>query len=85
MAAFKPRRTLREVICGTDIDILSAEFVSGIQKDPHAATAARVFGKPVPAVTREERGFGKMVNYGLIYGMPAAELEDRIEKHIRRQ
>ncbi len=39
--------------------------------DVHQATAAEVLGKPLDAVTAEERRSAKAVNFGLIYGMSA--------------
>ncbi|TNY28166.1 DNA polymerase I, partial [Thermomonas haemolytica] len=39
--------------------------------DIHRATAAEVLGKPLEAVTSEERRAAKAINFGLIYGMGA--------------
>ncbi|MFN7184586.1 MAG: DNA polymerase I [Thermomonas haemolytica] len=39
--------------------------------DIHRATAAEVLGKPLEAVTHEERRAAKAINFGLIYGMGA--------------
>ncbi|WP_240096582.1 DNA polymerase I [Thermomonas flagellata] len=39
--------------------------------DIHRATAAEVLGKPLEAVTAEERRAAKAINFGLIYGMGA--------------
>lgn len=38
-------------------------------QDIHAATAAAVYGIPLEQVNKEQRGFAKRVNFGLIYGM----------------
>lgn len=46
--------------------------------DIHTATAARVFGVKVEEVTREQRGKSKMVNFGIIYGMSAFGLSERL-------
>lgn len=43
-------------------------------QDIHAATAAAVYGIPLEAVTKQQRGFAKRVNFGLIYGMGAFRL-----------
>ncbi|GIU83360.1 MAG: DNA polymerase I [Acidimicrobiales bacterium] len=51
-------------------------FRSG--KDVHVATAARVFGVPEEAVTKEMRERAKMVSYGLAYGMEAYGLGQRL-------
>ena len=40
-------------------------------QDIHRATAAEVFGKPLDAVTADERRSAKAINFGLIYGMSA--------------
>lgn len=39
--------------------------------DIHRATAAEVLGKPLEAVSHEERRAAKAINFGLIYGMGA--------------
>ncbi len=38
-------------------------------EDLHRLTASLIFGKPLMRVTDEERRLGKIVNFGLIYGM----------------
>jgi DNA polymerase I len=40
-------------------------------RDIHQATAAEVFGVPLPEVTGEQRRSAKAINFGLIYGMSA--------------
>ena len=47
-------------------------------RDVHNATAARVFGVDVDAVTHEQRSRAKMVSYGLAYGMEAYGLGQRL-------
>ncbi|MBL8164220.1 MAG: DNA polymerase I [Anaerolineae bacterium] len=49
-----------------DATLLEA-FAQG--QDIHAATAAKVYGIPLESVTKDQRGFAKRVNFGLIYGM----------------
>ena len=51
-------------------------FQEGI--DIHAATASRVWGVPESEVTKEQRGRAKMINFGLLYGMEAFGLADRL-------
>ena len=38
-------------------------------RDVHEATAAEVFGVPLPEVTADQRRLAKTINFGLIYGM----------------
>ncbi len=47
-------------------------------RDVHQATAAEVLGKPIDAVTSEERRSAKAVNFGLIYGMSAFGLAKQL-------
>lgn len=51
-------------------------FQSGL--DIHTATAARVFGVETSDVTAEQRRRAKMINFGLLYGMEAFGLADRL-------
>lgn len=47
-------------------------------QDIHAATAARVNGVAIDQVTREMRSHAKMVNFGIIYGISAFGLAERL-------
>ncbi len=51
-------------------------FQSGL--DIHAATAARVWDVPTAEVTTQQRRTAKMINFGLLYGMEAFGLADRL-------
>lgn len=51
-------------------------FTSGA--DFHAATAARVFGVPIEAVTSQQRAKAKAVNFGIVYGQSAHGLAESI-------
>lgn len=46
--------------------------------DIHRATAARVYGVPFDAVTGDMRRAAKMVNFGIIYGISAFGLSQRL-------
>ena len=46
--------------------------------DVHTNTAAVVFGKPYEEVTEQERQNSKAINYGLIYGMQAYSLSEKL-------
>ena len=47
--------------------------------DIHAATAARVNGVPAAAVSDDMRRTSKMINFGLLYGMEAYGLAQRLD------
>jgi DNA polymerase-1 len=47
--------------------------------DIHAATAARVWGLEESEVTSDQRRTAKMINFGLLYGMEAFGLADRLD------
>ena len=53
-----------------------ADFTSG--QDIHSATAAKIFGVPVDEVTREMRSRAKTANFGIIYGISAFGLSERL-------
>ncbi|WP_418992984.1 DNA polymerase I [Alistipes sp.] len=56
---------------------LIAAFEHG--EDIHAATAARLFGKALEEVSSEERRRAKTANFGIIYGISAFGLSQRLE------
>ncbi|HEX7369775.1 MAG TPA: DNA polymerase I [Rhodanobacteraceae bacterium] len=47
-------------------------------EDVHRATAAEVFGVAPPDVTSDQRRVAKMINFGLMYGMSAHGLAQRL-------
>ncbi|MDA0990008.1 MAG: DNA polymerase I [Verrucomicrobia bacterium] len=57
-------------------EALLQTFIDG--HDVHTATAARVNGVALADVTREMRGQAKMVNFGIIYGISAFGLSQRL-------
>lgn len=56
---------------------LLAAFAHG--EDIHAATAARLFDKEITEVSSEERRRAKTANFGIIYGISAFGLSQRLE------
>ncbi|MFC2579646.1 MAG: DNA polymerase, partial [Bacteroidota bacterium] len=59
-----------------DRNMLSA-FASG--QDIHAATAARIFKVPIEEVTADMRRKAKTANFGIIYGISAFGLSERLD------
>ncbi len=52
------------------------DFCSG--HDIHAATAAKIYNKPIEEVTKEERRKAKVANFGIIYGISVFGLAERM-------
>lgn len=47
-------------------------------KDIHAATASKIFGVPEGELTKEQRNRAKVANFGIIYGISAFGLSQRL-------
>jgi len=62
-------------LCG-DVHLREA-FTGGV--DVHSVTAGKIFGVPVEAVTPEQRRMAKTVNFGIMYGMSAFGLSQRLK------
>ena len=56
-------------------------FIQG--EDVHRATAARIYGKALEDVLPEERRHAKVANFGIIYGISAFGLAQRMEIPLR--
>ena len=52
------------------------DFCSG--HDIHAATAAKIYRKPIEEVTKDERRKAKVANFGIIYGISVFGLAERM-------
>jgi DNA polymerase-1 len=48
-------------------------------EDVHRTVASEVFGVPLEQVTRQQRGYAKTINFGIVYGVSAYGLARRIE------
>ena len=57
--------------------VMQSAFRNGL--DIHADTAARVYGVDIESVTSEMRRNAKAVNFGIIYGMSAFGLAERLK------
>lgn len=67
---------LRVVAHVADVPALKEAFAKGL--DIHAAAAARMFDVPVDKVDYELRRAAKVINYGIIYGIGAWGLAQRL-------
>ena len=78
------------VLLSADYSQIELRIMAAITEDPglveafagdvdiHAATSARVFGVPLTEVSAEMRRRAKMINFGLMYGMSAFGLAQRL-------
>ncbi len=62
-------------LCGDEH--MGEAFRSG--RDVHAATAAKIFHVPVGSVTAEQRRVAKTANFGIMYGISAFGLSQRLK------
>ncbi len=88
--AFVPRSE-QYTLLAADYSQIELRIIAHLSQDPamvadfnlghdiHAATAAKVFHVPMEQVTKEQRSRAKAVNFGIIYGMSAFGLAERME------
>ena len=88
--AFVPRSP-EYTLMAADYSQIELRIIAHLSQDPamisdfqlghdiHAATAAKVFHVPIDQVTKEQRSRAKAVNFGIIYGMSAFGLAQRME------
>ena len=88
--AFVPRSE-QYTLLAADYSQIELRIIAHLSQDPamvadfnlghdiHAATAAKVFHVPMEEVTKEQRSRAKAVNFGIIYGMSAFGLAERME------
>jgi DNA polymerase-1 len=67
------------VLAHLSLDPGLIEAFEGVSADIHTETAARVFGVEAEHVTGEMRRRAKAINFGLLYGMEAYGLAERLE------
>jgi len=76
MAADYSQIELRVIAALSQDESMLEAFNNG--EDIHAATAAKVFDVPLAEVSRDMRSKAKTVNFGIIYGISAFGLSQRI-------
>lgn len=86
--AFGPRKGFTLLSCDySQIELRVMAAIAGDEsmiaafrenRDIHTATAAKVWGVAEDTVTREQRSGAKMVNFGIIYGISAFGLSQRL-------
>lgn len=79
------------VFLSADYSQIELRIMAHLSKDPslieafreghdiHAATAARIYHKTISEVTKDERRKAKTANFGIIYGISAFGLAERME------
>jgi DNA polymerase-1 len=89
--AFVPGDAVNNVLLTADYSQIELRILAHFTEEPglvkafsqdedvHQAVAAEVFGVPLAEVTREQRGYAKIVNFGIVYGVSAFGLSQRIE------
>ena len=88
--AFVPRSS-EYTLMAADYSQIELRIIAHLSGDPtmiedfklghdiHVATASKVFHVPLDQVTKEQRSRAKAVNFGIIYGMSAFGLAERME------
>jgi DNA polymerase-1 len=89
--AFVPGDPVKNVLLTADYSQIELRMLAHFTQEPallkafeldediHRAVAAEVFGVSLEAVTREQRGQAKTINFGIVYGVSAWGLSERIE------
>ncbi len=77
MAADYSQIELRIIAHLSEDPVMKGDFNLG--NDIHAATAAKVYHVDIKDVTKQQRSKAKAVNFGIIYGMSAFGLAERLE------
>jgi DNA polymerase-1 len=89
--AFVPGDAVNNVLLTADYSQIELRILAHFTEEPglvkafaedediHRAVAAEVFNVPLTEVTRQQRGYAKTINFGIIYGVSAFGLSQRIE------
>jgi DNA polymerase-1 len=89
--AFVPGDPARNVLLTADYSQIELRVLAHFTQEPallkafeadediHRAVASEVFSVPLEAVTRDQRGSAKTINFGIVYGVSPWGLADRIE------
>ena len=89
--AFVPGDRERNVLLTADYSQIELRILAHLTREPallkafsedediHRAVAAEVFAVAPDQVTREQRGYAKTINFGIVYGVSAMGLSNRIE------
>ena len=90
--AFVPGDREKNVLLAADYSQIELRILAHLTEEPalvkafdndediHQAVASEVFNVPLQDVTREQRGYAKIVNFGIIYGITAHGLVRRIDR-----
>ncbi|HSZ56368.1 MAG TPA: DNA polymerase I [Tepidisphaeraceae bacterium] len=89
--AFVPGDREKNVLLTADYSQIELRILAHLTQEPallkafsedediHRAVAAEVFSVAPDQVSREQRGFAKTINFGIVYGVSAMGLANRIE------
>ena len=87
--AFVPQEGWK--LLGVDYSQIELRIMAHMAKDPimlqaykdgadiHATTASKIFDVEIDEVTREQRGAGKTINFGVMYGMGPQRLSETLK------
>ncbi len=89
--AFVPGDAERNVLLAVDYSQIELRILAHFTREPallkafaedqdiHRAVAAEVYNVPLADVSREQRNYAKTINFGIIYGVSAFGLANRID------
>ncbi|HEX8522858.1 MAG TPA: DNA polymerase I [Tepidisphaeraceae bacterium] len=89
--AFVPGTREKNVLLTADYSQIELRFLAHFTQEPalmrafqedediHRTVASEVFNVPLEQVTRDQRGYAKTINFGIVYGVSAFGLARRIE------